>query len=226
MSPVAPATDAASHARAVAYAAYASAVTYPDAEVLGMLRDGTVADALAAAARDCPFALDGGAAAWDVPEDDEAVQAEYIALFETATGAPAVSLYSGENAPGSDRTAQLEEVVRFYNHFGLTSEEPLPEMPDHLSVVLEFLHVLAAREGQVLATGDDPAPYRRAAADFLDRHVLSWLPDALGKVRERATLPLYTDVFTRLLAFARADAAWLRANTPDDEARGEESNAE
>ena len=34
MTAVAPVTDTASHARAVAYAAFSSAVVYPDAEVL------------------------------------------------------------------------------------------------------------------------------------------------------------------------------------------------
>ena len=89
-------------------------------------------------------------------------------------------------------------------------------MPDQLTDELEFLHVLAVREGLVVADGDDPTPYRLAAADFLERHVLSWLPEAVASVQEHASLPLYTAIVASLVAFAQADAAWLRTLTAEE----------
>ncbi len=70
----------------------------------------------------------------------------------------------------------MEEMARFYSYFGLSIEHGSGELPDHLATELEFMHFLAFKELAALDRQKDPAPYRRAQADFLERQLTSWLP--------------------------------------------------
>ena len=66
--------------------------------------------------------------------------------------------------------------MRFYGFFELALSKEDRELPDHLTVELEFMHYLALREGVATARGADCFPCRRAQADFVQRHPDSWLP--------------------------------------------------
>ena len=65
---------------------------------------------------------------------------------------------------------KLEEVVRFYEYFGLTTSPEDPRPADHLATELEFMKYLTYKEAV------SPSPrlqtsYRRAQHDFLDRQL-------------------------------------------------------
>jgi DMSO reductase family type II enzyme chaperone len=194
--------------RSHVYLLLAEPFRFPSAELHGSILDGTYATDIRRAALRLPYAFsvpdDSLVAATDYVD----LQAEYIRLFDVgAKGRPPCSLYEGEHHGGA-RMRVMEELVRFYEHFGL--ELSKRELPDHLSVELEFLHFLTFKEAAALEHGGDPGPYRRAETDFLVRHPARWLPAANAKaVAERASPP-----FGALLAltdgFLRAEVAHLR----------------
>jgi DMSO reductase family type II enzyme chaperone len=123
----------------------------------------------------------------------EELQAEYLRLFEVGTPRPPCSLYEGSwrEKEFSDRRELMEELVRFYNYFGLTLGERPKELPDHLAIELEFMHFLAFREAQALADGRDPGSYRRARRDFLERHLARWLPWLGERLDSLRALPFF-----------------------------------
>jgi len=103
----------------------------------------------------------------------------------------------------------MEEAIRFYEHFGLGLPDPRPELPDHLTVSMEFLHYLAFRETELRAQGTDPSDYVRAQRDFLDRHVLGWFPLVAHKITGQQPSPFFQGLFELALAFFQADTEYL-----------------
>lgn len=95
--------------------------------------------------------------------------AEFLAAFDPGVSADACSLHEAEYAP-EDRTALFEELLRFYAFFGLAREGTC-ELPDHLTVELEFLHFLTFLEYQAAQEGRPVDGLRRAQYDFLSRHL-------------------------------------------------------
>src|SRR3972149_5997703 len=75
---------------------------------------------------------------------------------------------------GSDRLRTMEELVRFYNYFGLRTTPG--RMPDHVTAELEFMHYLAHQEAEARQAAGDRESYLRAQRDFLERHLNGWWP--------------------------------------------------
>ena len=148
-------------------------------------------------------------------------QAYYLRLFEAALGVPPCPLYSGIYRGG--RKSVMEELVRFYNYFGLSTEHGAGELPDHVATELEFMHFLAFKELAALHRGEDPSSYRHAQRDFIERQLLSWLPELEVRLCKSETPPFYTALCMLTAAFARADRAHLRAAVADLVAAGEGS---
>lgn len=126
----------------------------------------------------------GFARAFRYPEGDEHVLdgAEYTRAFDRGVSDEAVSIHESAYVD-ADVSAVFEELVRFYEHFGLRRLQNA-ELPDHLSVELEFMHFMSELENHAIARGDDVAPLRLAQRDFLDRHVsklLTGLRESLGQ---------------------------------------------
>lgn len=104
-----------------------------------------------------------------LPERSENVGAAYVAAFDPAASREACSLH--ESAYGSLEAPSLfEELVRFYAFFGLVRDEGA-ELPDHVTVELEFMHFLTYLEAKGLQRDDDVGALRRAQHDFLSRHL-------------------------------------------------------
>lgn len=106
----------------------------------------------------------------------EAMQIEYVAAFETGRGNDAVPLFEGMHRKDLGRDGIFEELLRFYEFFDAKLSETDREYPDHLVTELEFLAWLCLQEQSAERDGRDAAPFRRAARDFLARHLAAWLP--------------------------------------------------
>jgi DMSO reductase family type II enzyme chaperone len=187
--------------RSRAYGALARAFTCPTSEVYDEIITGRLAEALGAPENetlrpDLPF---------------EEFQAEYLRLFEVGPRCPPCPLYEGawREREFLDRRELMEELVRFYHYFGLTLGERPKELPDHLSVELEFLHYLAFLEAQTLELDRDPASCRRARRDFLERHPLRWLPQLRDKLYRLEALPFFRELACLAVEQAREDQATL-----------------
>ncbi len=111
--------------------------------------------------------------------------ADYNDAFDPSVAEEACSLREGAHME-DDQSALFEELVRFYEFFGLARGEGA-EMPDHLSVELEFMQFMTHLESQVTDRPDDVASIRRAQRDFITRH-LSRLMRAL-RTRFHSTSP-------------------------------------
>ena len=147
-----------------------------------------------------------------VTADFEEFCAEYVRLFDVGSrrGKPPCALYGGEYAI-RPRLDVMEELVRFYGFFDLALSQQDRELPDHLSVELEFLHYLAFRESDALERSADPSSYQRAQVDFIERHPGQWLPIVQSKLETLAPLPFFTGLVGLTIDLLRADLDYLRS---------------
>jgi DMSO reductase family type II enzyme chaperone len=95
---------------------------------------------------------------------------DYTDAFDPAVNEKACSLRERTHTE-EDQSSLFEDLMRFYEFFGLKRAEHA-EMPDHLSVQLEFMHFLTHLEGKVADQPDELASIRRAQHDFLGRHLV------------------------------------------------------
>lgn len=186
----------AARARSELYRVLAGAFDYPDAGLREALAAHELHDALERLLSQVSPALAArfdAAALATVPPLEE-LAADYSALFDVgSSGKPPCPLYGGAYG-GVERLAVMEEVVRFYDHFGLRTAEAVNEMPDALGTQLEFLHFLAGRQADVLATGGDAGPFVRAEHDFLERHPGRWVPQMRARLDAGEPSPLYREL--------------------------------
>jgi len=128
--------------------------------------------------------------------DREDLEEDYLAAFEVGRGAAAVPLFEGMHRGDLGREGILEDLLRFYEYFGVRLNESNLEYPDHLVTELEFLAWLCLQAQAAESEGRDAASFRRAARDFLDRHLAAWLPAFRRKLE--ATGTAYADYGTVL----------------------------
>ncbi len=78
--------------------------------------------------------------------------------------------------------------------FALTPEHR--DLPDHVSVELEFMARMAAREAEAIEADDDAEAKqcRWIQKEFLDNHLSRWLPAFCGHAAEHAELSFYREL--------------------------------
>ncbi|ABW66007.1 molecular chaperone TorD family protein [Desulfosudis oleivorans] len=209
-------------ARSDMYALMADLFRYPDKEFQAFVRNGELRDALVGITENLPFACalsDGETEKLQFSPllDEDGVEAGFIRLFEAGPGDPPCPLIEGKYVKDSNRRAIFEDLIRFYNHFGLSYAEGAHEdRPDHVIYEMEFMHYicfLTLRAGQQEKSIEDLLLAQR---DFLKHHLLKWA----GKLAERVAevvndIPedyagtFYTNVARLLARFIEADYAYL-----------------
>lgn len=70
------------------------------------------------------------------------------------------------------------------------------QLPDHISVELEFMAELAREESSAWARGDIAAARDRVVrrSEFVKNHLQEWVPEFCDKVRERAATKFYREI--------------------------------
>ena len=197
-------------ARSSLYLRLATAFTFPTAELAESLASGRFGEGLAGEVAALPFDLPSSdealAALTDPSLAREGLEEAYIRLFEVGPGRPPCPLYEGSHRGG--RVKIMEELVRFYEHFGL---RPQPgDQPDHLCAQFEFMHYLAFKEVAALASGGPAGAYVLAQRDFLSRRLCGWLPRLRVRLEELDAPAFYRALTGLAEAFCRGDVAWLR----------------
>ena len=192
---IAPGAQLNTAARSRMYQFLSYAFMYPDKELTDPINEGDFIESLKSIISDLPFSLEIDDKSFvkekplsEITQDD--LEAEFIRIFDGGPGGPPCPLYEGRYA--KDRMAVMAELIRFYNHFGLSFEEggltdTDKELPDHLITELEFLHYLTFKELIALRENQDPMPYRKASRYFIERHLAKWLPElqkSLGYICE------------------------------------------
>ncbi len=198
------AANSAAHSanRSRIYQIFALATQYPDAEWVDAVRQGEFADALvpllAAIDESLLADLDREALA-DAGPNDDALAVEYTRLFDVGPGGSPISLYGGHHQGG--RTQTMEEVLRFYLHFGLERDAARHDLPDHLISELEFLHFLTFQQARIEDRGGDPGDHVRGQRDFLDRQVGRWVAKLPPLLLEHKASRHYVELFRLLDLF-------------------------
>jgi DMSO reductase family type II enzyme chaperone len=152
-----------------------------------------------------------------VESDIDALKKEYSGLFEVGSNGPPVPIR--EDLQTGQRSGTREELVRFYNFFNYALEEKFAWAPDHLSVQLEFMHVLCFREA---SEETERLSYQLAQADFCARHLIKWVPRLLDGVESVAPGSLYARVIRTLNEFLTSDAAWQNGTISVEEESNEQ----
>lgn len=214
--------------RSQMYRFLAESFRYPDEDFFKMSKHGDYLESAMAVLHDIPFevAVEEGALSGQllkhVSQDD--FEAEFVRVFDAGPGGPPCPLYEGKYA--ADRMTNMEDLVRFYNHFGLSvAEASEREVPDHITTELEFMHYLAFKEVLALQRGEDPSPYCFAEIDFLGRHPAKWLPTLHQKTEKvsHAKIPnlcepavsFYCALIGLSANFCAGDLTHLRSLYPD-----------
>ena len=78
-----------------------------------------------------------------IPLPSEDANTEFLDAFEPSISKTACSLYQSAHS-NREQTSLYEELIRWYDHFGL-QRKAKAELPDHISVELEFMHFLSCR---------------------------------------------------------------------------------
>ena len=210
-------------ARSELYRLFADALEYPDNELWSEFARGGMRDSMQRLLPQVSAALAAqadGAALASVPALED-LAADYSALFDVGTsGKPPCPLYGGAYG-GAERMAVMEEIVRFYDHFGLRVAQVANEMPDQIGAQLEFLHYLAFRQAELVEQGGDASAFQRAERDFIERHPGRWVPEMRKRLEKAGANPFYREVVVLLEEFLRRlPALELHTAEVDEGARG------
>lgn len=134
------------------------------------------------------------------------------------------------------RSQRMADIGGFYRAFGLRPSTTAPERPDHVSMELEFMGWLLAKESYAGRSEDDEegeeraAICREAAARFAGEHLFWWLPAfarALWRKAEGLDDAAFDDAEVRpatflgalarsLAAFSAVERAFMRLPAPSE----------
>lgn len=196
-------------ARSYIYGLLARAFSHPDQEFMEGVITGKFIDTLSETAELLPYPspfstevaplIDSGKSLSDI-------DIFYASTFEA--GQTGVSLRESSYSKKSEASI-FESAFRFYEHFGLSfKENKLSELPDHLSVELEFMHYLSYLQ----SNSDDNetvASLISAQKDFLQRHLNRWIPQLELILVTRAEGLLYDQLARLLNQFLPTDEQFL-----------------
>jgi DMSO reductase family type II enzyme chaperone len=128
----------------------------------------------------------------------EDYESAYIALFDIGIPEPPVPLFESAH----DKTHPAQEIALentfFYDVLGLRSDQT-QAVPDYLITQLEFLAALhyTSENASDEATAVSLA---RAETEFLERHLLNWVPVAKAKLK-RIGAPGFSTLMALLAQF-------------------------
>jgi DMSO reductase family type II enzyme chaperone len=115
--------------------------------------------------------------------------------------------------------AQMEEIFRFYQYFGLDfSKGELRELPDSLPVELEFMHYLTYLQVESLinaADNNNLAALQLAQRDFLANHLGNWIRPFMVKLESVPGSRFYYDLAALLHLFIQYDKRYLSGTTDE-----------
>ena len=191
--------------RSHAYGLLAATMDYPDQEFQSLISSGQLVDKCKETLcaiypkleEDINWPLLG------VDDSEEDLQVEYCRLFDAGAAGPPCPLNGGVYL--DERMQTLEEMVRFYNHFGLTAGENFEELPDHITTQLEFMHFLCNAENEFQGEKEETGSYQRAQRDFLNRHLGKWIPQLEEQAIENKAQPFYQSLVSLLARFIKAE---------------------
>ncbi len=200
------------------YLFLARAFAYPEQGFVDLLGSAEGAGGLSGLLASLPFQL-----AWSDKLKSsstwENLEAEYIDKFDLGHyQTPPCSLHEGVIRENLTRVEAFTDLLRCYNYFGVKLSERQRRYPDYLGVQLEFMAFLGHKVTQVEGDGGDSIPLRRAQRDFLERHLLSWVPLLKEKIEQNVSESFYKSLSGLLLCFLERHHQYLAQSLQDPQA--------
>jgi len=102
-------------------------------------------------------------------------------------------------------------VAAFYHSCGLHLADDFHELPDHITVELEFLSFLAfsQRQAEAVANDDESKRLTGLQREFLGKFLMPWLEPFTAAVISDGEAPFYQAIARCTAAFVNADNAAL-----------------
>jgi TorA maturation chaperone TorD len=140
------------------------------------------------------FGIDFGVELGDKGEEElaEELAVEYTRLFIGPKDQipPYESAHVNEGGTlWGDSTVKVSEFYRRYG-YALAPEQ---NIPDHIGIELELMQHLVEMEGKSLHEGDSElaSKYAVLQKEFLENHLLTWVPGFCKKIEKAAEHPFY-----------------------------------
>ena len=152
---------------------------------------------------------DGGVDVLDesvLPSPPHDAAKAYTEGFDPAVSKRAASLHASTHV-NREQTDLYQELIRWYDHFGLERRDG-GELPDHLSVMLEFMQFLTYQEHANASDAQAVQTLHTAQADFINRHLVPVVGDIISKTE--VNTPRYRELPRSLMAFLEDELGTLR----------------
>jgi TorA maturation chaperone TorD len=145
-------------------------------------------------------------AAWRAA-DEGAVRAEYVRLFLGTVPCPPNETAWTPSKGLTGGAADLADLQGFYHAFGFEPAGSSREMPDHVSVELEFLGALLVKLAYArIQEWEEPAEVTGEALHaFLEAHAGRWVPAFVSRLRELAVASPYIETAQALEEVVEAE---------------------
>lgn len=209
------------HTRGRLYRLLADAYLPPGESLVEALRSGDAARIVAGAQEAYPYLSYaesfGGTSylgSFATPPDPAALRQEHTRLFADPRQLLVPCYESMYLDPsGSIMGEPARQVSRIYAAEGLGRADSFHDLPDHISVELEFMAYLCTCEGAawIEADPDTAAARTEKQASFLHDHLLQWLPAFRSRLLQESRLPFYRDIAHLTYLFSFCDHQMLQA---------------
>lgn len=199
-----------SAARSNFYLCLSRIFTFPDQKIIETISDGIIQKELSLILRELPYPVNDNGflqSDYNIPNVEE-FQSNYIRVFDVSPGGPPCPLYEGLYY--HDRRKIMEDLMRFYEHFGLKPDIRKNKLPDHISMELEFMHFLTFKETQALGLQKECSSILRAERDFLERHPVQWIPQLIKKFDRAKPPEFYIELYKFLDEFLKSDLQYVK----------------
>ena len=106
--------------------------------------------------------------------------------------------------------SRAQNLSDFYASAGIAFKKISGEPDDHVSIELEFMTILHDRMLNSSYSEDSMVELMGIQIQFLEKHLLSWIPTLCRELKASATSPLYLAVAEMLEEFLELDLSMLR----------------
>ncbi len=139
-------------------------------------------------------------------EEDQPVINEYNRLYSIRPLAPPYETFYLDSE-GQLRGMLVADLESIYLQAGLAISPELNELPDHVSVELEFMAFLCLQEAEAWRAGQDERArrYRSLQKSFMRQHLARWFPLFSRRAKEAAPRNLYSALLPAVFRFLRYD---------------------
>lgn len=148
-------------------------------------------------------------------DDVISIDIEYVRMFTTgvagAVSPPTESFYTADPIKG-EVAEVLANLRRLYDKCRLEPTAAVADTLDHVSIQLEVMSALCAREAEARAEGND----RRLELtldnefEFLGTHLGVWLPEFVERIASVETAPFFATLGPAVASFVHHDAGVIR----------------